>query len=293
MKLLKILILVYLLTGVVACIPKPIPVKVKPAEVKLVVASSIIPNRAMFVSLTRSFSGIENKQNEDSLSADLAAKILVKNAQITVRYGNRVDTLYKLSDGLYGSINTLLTNFTAYELRARDLETGLEISANTNMLPNVRFDSIKPYKKFSTADTTCWISFRLSDNTNTENYYVVNYSRKLNKKNNTNINIDQVFSNGSASFENYFDLLNDDAFNNGVYRLNKELPGVLPSDSLAVSVANISKGYYEFLSAFKRSGSLINTLTGEPINYPSNVQNGYGYFNAYYPQILFFDMKNY
>jgi len=276
-----------------SCRPKPININVKPAVVKLVVSSSVIPNRIMLVSLTRSFSSLEIKLNQDTVSSNLAGTVLVKNAFVTVSYLGRKDTLIKIADGLYGSVNTLLANNAVYELCAKDNDTGLEVTASTYMLPYHRFDSIRPYKLITAKDTACILYYQLRDDPSLENYYVVNYVRKLNKSSNSALSIDRVFANGSASFENYFDLLNDDSFTNGLYSVRTKLENVRPNDSISVSVANISKGYYDFLNAFKRSGSLISNLTGEPINYPSNVNMGYGYFNAYYPQILFFDLNNY
>jgi hypothetical protein len=276
----------------ISCIPKELDIQVKSAPVRLAVSSSIIPNRVMIVSLTRTFSGLENRQNEDTLAPHFMDKILVKNAIVTVKYSNKTDTLHKISDGVYASFNTLLTNYNYYELYAKDLETGLEITSSTHMLPYYQFDTIGVYKKITNVDTSCFVSYELSDNLNTENYYVVNYIRKLNKQNNV-LDFNQIFTNGSNSFENDFDLLNDASFTKGKFKIDKKLNTVRPEDSVAVTVANISSSYYEFLSVLKRSGSFINTITGEPLNYPSNVRNGHGYFNAYYPQIVFFDMRNY
>jgi hypothetical protein len=52
-----------------------------------------------------------------------------------------------------------------------------------------------------------------------------------------------------------------------------------------VALSNIPKGYYEYLAAYKRSGNLLSQLTGEPVNLPTNVQGGYGYFALTKPSI--------
>lgn len=288
-----ILICTLLVSCFSACRPKPIDIKVSPAPVKLSISSSVIPNRFVFVAVTKSFSSLDNQNGSDSISEDLVNKILVKNALVIIRYADKIDTLVRLADGLFGSTKTLLSNYTTYDLSVKDLDTQLEITANTYMLPYYSFDSIRPYKIIEGKDTLCKLHIELKDDLNNENYYVINYIKKENKGGLSALNVDQFFSKGSGSYQNYFDLLNDASFNNGRYITEKELENINPKDSLVVTVSNISKGYYEFLSTYKRAGSLINTLTGEPINYPSNVKNGYGYFNAYYPQILFFDMKNY
>ncbi|MGQ0828591.1 MAG: DUF4249 family protein, partial [Bacteroidota bacterium] len=109
-----------------------------------------------------------------------------------------------------------------------------------------------------------------------------------------NLDISSYFGNGSNKILSVFDLLNDASFTDGkLIKTTIISPMVKASDTIAVELAHISKGYYEFLTAYKRSSKLINQLTGEPINYPSNVQNGYGYFNAHYPDGKIFFLKDY
>ena len=62
-------------------------------------------------------------------------------------------------------------------------------------------------------------------------------------------------------------------------------------DSLMILLSNISEGYYSFLMSRERSGNFLAEATNEPINYPSNVENGLGYFNTHYPSLRFFDLK--
>jgi hypothetical protein len=276
-----------------SCRPKPIDIYVKTAPVKMVVASSVIQDGFIIVFLSRTFSGLEGKLNKDSLGLEFFEKIAVTNAFVTINHNGIIDTLFELEGGFYGTQNLQFKEYDNYDLYARDNKTGEEITATTNLLPYYQFDVIKPYKVFNGIDTACRVYFELSDDLTRENYYVVNYIRKEEKKTGKRIDVNRVFSGNGASVETDFDLLNDDSFTDGKYKVDKILKSVKPSDSLAISLASISRGYYEFLTAFKRSGSLINTLTSEPINYPTNVRNGYGYFNAYTPEILFIDMRLY
>jgi hypothetical protein len=56
-------------------------------------------------------------------------------------------------------------------------------------------------------------------------------------------------------------------------------------------LANISKGYYEFLSAYRKSNQLIYQLLGEPVTLPTNVIIGYGYFSTYNPSLRIVDLS--
>jgi hypothetical protein len=60
-----------------------------------------------------------------------------------------------------------------------------------------------------------------------------------------------------------------------------------------ILVASISKNYYDFLDAYKKGNSLFSQILGEPINYPSNIENGVGVFTAHIPKFYFLDLKNY
>lgn len=278
-----------------SCQPKPLDIDVEPAQPKLVVASQLIPNKIMIVMVTRSFSALKGKgaQDADTVSQDFLDEILVKNALVTVSYFGNTDTLYMLSPGVYASINTLQYTYGVYTLHVNDADAGLEVTSSTTLLPKVSFDTVYPVVIKNPGDTVVDISYQLTDNTNEENYYVVNYIKKVNAQNSPGIDINQVFSLGSNYFQSYFDLLSDASFTDGKYSTQKHLETVTHQDSIAVMVSNISKGYYDFLSSYKRSGSFVNLLTGEPINYPTNVEGGYGYFNAHYPNTHYFDLKNY
>jgi hypothetical protein len=287
------LLISFFISALVACKPKPIDIHVKPAPPKIVVASSVLADNFILVFLSRNFSSFESKANSDSLSEQFFDKVAIKNAFVTITHKNITDTLFQLGDGFYGSINLGFEAYDDYSLYAMDLESGQEVTATTNLLPFYQFDVLNPYKVVNGKDTACRVNYELSDDLTRENYYVVNYIRKDESKKGKKVDVNKLFSGKGASTETDFDLLKDDSFTDGKYKVDKILKDVRPTDSLAISVSSISKGYYEFLTVFKRSGTLINTLTSEPLSYPTNVKNGYGYFNAYTPQILFIDMKAY
>jgi hypothetical protein len=275
------------------CLPKPIDIDVNAEEPKMVVASQVIPNKIMLVSLTKSFSALEGKDIEtnDSLGAIFLDKILVKNALVTVSYLGKTDTLFMVSAGVYASLNVLQYSYGNYFIYAKDVVSGDEITAGTQLIPQVKFDTLYPSIIKNATDTLIKINFKLSDDPTTNNYYVINYIRKVNS--NSVVDINQAFSRGNNAVLKQFELLDDNSFTNNVYQASKDLKDVKPRDSIAVILSHISKGYFEYLNAYKKSGALINQLTSEPINYPTNVNNGYGYFNAYYPTTRIFDLKNY
>lgn len=273
------------------CVPEGIDINVKPSEPRIAVASQIIPQSFIFVTLTKSFSPLEPLATGGAVDSTAFNKFLVTNAFVTVSYNNQIDTLHMLTPGIYISTTILLANYNTYTLNVIEPNSGLQTSAVTTMLPQVQFDTVYPVIIKNPTDTVVKIKYVLRDNPNEENFYVVNYILKQPSKG-ANLDISSYFSKGSNKILSTFDLLNDASFTDNL--LTKEsILKVGSTDSIAVEIANISKGYYEFLTAFKRTGNILNALETEPIHFPSNVQNGYGYFNAYYPNSRIFYLGQY
>ncbi|MEO5642427.1 MAG: DUF4249 family protein [Bacteroidia bacterium] len=275
----------------ISCQPKPIDIDVPPAEERLVIASQILPNSIMVVGLTRSFSPLDPAGHDDTLQNDFLDRILVADAIVTVTHPSGTDTLYMITPGIYASINVLLVDYGIYTIHAKDPATGLEVTATTELLPRVFFDSIQPYKQVVLGDTVPFVHYELSDYGAASDYYVVCYYRK--SQDTSAFDLNSYFSQGTNQL-NAFDLITDQDFDvHGKLTRNNQLNDVSNTDTIAVTVSHITKGYYEFLSAYKRSSSLFNQLSGEPINYPTNVEGGYGYFNTHFPEVRIFALINY
>lgn len=273
-----------------SCIPKPIDIDIVPPKPRLVVSSQIVPNKTMFVALTRSFSALSQTAHTSS-GVNYVDSIVTKNALVTVSYNGKKDTLYMLVPGIYASTNTLLDNYGEYTLYAKDYTSGLEATAKTTLLPAVKFDTIIPTVTKTQKDTVVGLTYTFTDIVGVENYYVVSYFLKKTSSK-ASIDINSYFSRGSNQLKD-IDLLSDKTFEGPIHTFTRNLPGVGATDTLAVVISNISKGYYDFLSTYKRAGDWFNQLTGEPINYPSNVIGGYGYFNAYFSDYKIFYLKDY
>lgn len=275
-----------------SCTPPPIDIDNIPAhEPKLTIASQIIPNQIMVVAVTRSFTVLDGASEEDTIAQSFLDSVLVEHALVVVKYMGNTDTLFKIAPGLYGSITTLQYNYGTYDLYVRDSMTGLEATATSVLLPLVPFDTVTPVIEETSIDTTVKVKFRFTDPSDVPNWYVVNYYVKKNSSNSAGIDMYSYFNSGNQN--TFFELISDKTFNGSIYNGETKLDAVNRTDTIAVVISNISEGYFDFLSAFKRSGSLVNQLTGEPINYPTNVQGGYGFFNTHYPDVKVFDLNQY
>ncbi len=287
---------IFFLIGFIAlfmasCLPPSIDIDVEPAPPKLCIASVVMGNNGIVIGLTRSYSPLQQDPNQDSLSDDLIDQILVSGATVTISYGAQTDTLFEVAPGIYTNISTSITEGETYTLRAFDPEMNLSCQSVTVMRPEVALDTVYPSIDRTTDDTIVFFHYRLYDNTSTENYYVVNFIKKV--QGDTTFDINTIFAAGSNEVLTEFELLDDQAFTNGLLEKDVSVLSASQTDTVAVTVSEISKGYYEFLSAMKRSASIFNQLTGEPITYPSNVEGGHGYFTMHRTNTDLFDLNLY
>jgi Domain of unknown function (DUF4249) len=116
----------------------------------------------------------------------------------------------------------------------------------------------------------------------TENYYLVTYSNISDLRGGLSNISDNLFKFNDAKFHVFTDQNNGDG-NEIEFKPNLALSA--PGDTLVVGLSNITKDYYNFLSAYKRSGNLLSQITAEPISLPSNVQGGYGFFAMIKPNL--------
>lgn len=284
----NILLYILIVLSISACTPDPIPLKVPQADQKVVVFSQIIPNRVMIVSLTRSFSALDYRAEDgDTISQSFLNNLVVDDAVVTVSYDSKTDTLFTTGLGIYFSINTLQTIGNTYHLNVKTKQ-GESVQSTTQILEKIQFDTVRPIIHRSPFDTLVTVRFSFRDLPG-KNYYMINY---YSKGSGGGLDFNNFFQNGTNILSRT-DLISDLEMENGKYAKTVELNGIKGTDSLAVSLSNISQEYYQYLSQRKQSGKLLQQIFNEPINYRSNIINGYGFFNAYYPDLYLFDLKKY
>ncbi|MCB0430984.1 MAG: DUF4249 family protein [Flavobacteriales bacterium] len=275
-----------------SCIPDPLEIAVEEHQPRPVVASQIIPDKELVVALTRSFSPLSDPIVDGQVSQAFLDKILISDAWVTISYLGRTDTLHMVSPGIYASDLSLVYDYGTYELHAKDPVSGQEISATSTMLPRVNFDTVFPGVVRTPDDTIITVHYSIEDDPTVPNWYLVGFYKRSDPSVGTNLDITDYFGDGANQLSEV-ELISDQLFEDGKYTASKVLEGVSGQDTIAVVLSNISEGYFEFLHAFKKSGNILNQLTGEPINYPTNVTNGYGYFNTHNPDAHVFDLKAY
>jgi hypothetical protein len=282
----------YLLASTIYSCTKPLNIDIPQSKPKLAIFSQIIPNQAVAITITRSFSALTDLAATTSSDSNPNG-VLVGRAFVTITHKNSIDTLKKITDGLYGSINTNFITGDYYELNVYDSTSGERVKSIAQVLPIVE-DSLKVTVDKTPTDTIFSIVCRVKDNPNIQEYYYLNVSNV--GQNNFQNQTSDFFTNINAS-KNFILLSDQEAVNgfieNEVFNISNKERIAQEKDSITVVVASISKGYFDFLTAYKKGNSLFSQIFGEPINYPSNVENGVGIFTAHIPKIYFLDLKNY
>ncbi|MCI4669853.1 MAG: DUF4249 domain-containing protein [Bacteroidia bacterium] len=283
----KYIILLLPIIFLSACIPDPVEIEIPQAETRLVLASQLLFNQGVLVQVSKSFNALtETPTNGDTVEQDFLDLLLVDSARVVLEGPNIQDTLLNLEQGFYLNLGTELLENEIYRLSVFDSATGLSVFAQTEVLERAEFNSVAYRFREQSIDfqdtvfkDTSFDLFISFDDLEGDNYYMLNLYRISQDgspqpaENLFTLNQGQptfTFTDALLSGETFFDTLS--------------YSGIGFGDTVGVALSHISKEYYEFLNARQRSGSSIfAALLGEPVNYPSNVEGGYGFFNLYFP----------
>jgi len=278
---------IYSLTvALTSCQPKPLKVDLEQAETKLVISSQLIPNSVMIVTVSKSFAALDQTNEKDTTGNDLLNQILVSNAQVTITYEGIEEPLFAIPNlnGFYASINVPQKLNVEYKLKVYDPETNLQITSTETMLKQIPFDSVSASKGIDTSSNNVLLEYSFTDPADKINYYMVNIYAT--SKDTSQVN--SPFEKNTA--EQVTILLSDVAFNGEKFEGERTLYN-WTTDTIVSSLSNISEGYFNYLSARKRGGNMISSLMGEPINYPTNIVGGYGFFTTHFPDIRILSLK--
>ncbi|MCH2225802.1 MAG: DUF4249 domain-containing protein [Crocinitomicaceae bacterium] len=282
MKLKIIYCIVLMAAAMTSCTPDPIDLEVDSAPSKLVVFSHVVPDNIMILGLTKSFSLL------DGVSEENYSDLLVSGATVTVESNGQIYDFYELTTGFYASFNPLQQTGDVLNLTA--IKGADTVKSSTTVLSQVNFTNVLPIIDKLPTDTTVHIQMDFMDEVTTDNWYMINVYKK-NDSNNSQLDGVNFFENGSNLLEKTI-LFTDDEFDVN-YSEKHKFDGIYHEDSVVVTLSNISEDYYNYLVLRTQAGSIFNQVNLEPLTYPSNVENGYGFFNAHFPDLKYFDLDEF
>lgn len=264
-----------------ACLPEPLEVENVPSvKPQIVVSSQMIPDQSLIVLLTKTLSALD--ASNDSDPEELIDQIAVNDAVVTISGDARTDTLLFLDNGLYGGIFIPFEQGREYTLKVVSESLG-EVTATTIAQPQVLFKDIKAELYYNGYDDSlAQVSYYVED-PEADNYYMINVQEV------ERIDVVENIINPGA----FTRLMEDDAFNGMEFgeRFRVFPRDYQPGDTIAVSLSNISKEYFNFIKLRLDNRFSLVEFLGEPINYPTNVEGGKGFFNLYIPDVRFFVLE--
>jgi hypothetical protein len=263
------------------CIPEPLEVddipKVKP---QIVVSTQILPQQSLVVLLTKTIGALD--ASEDTDPEELLEQIAVDDALVTVTGPHGSYVLESLDNGVYGGVEIPFEPNQIFSLRIESASLGV-VTAETTVKSLVTFEEIEAdlyLNGFN--DTLAQITYSLVDPIE-KNYYMINVQEvervdllenALNPRAFTRLVDDKDFQN--RQFSEQFKVFTRD---------------FSAEDTIAVSLSNISAEYYEFMKLRIDNRFNLVEFLGEPVNYPTNVKGGKGFFNLYIPDVRFFILE--
>lgn len=291
MESLKALVICILVLSLQACTPKPLDIHVAQAPPKIAVSSTVIDNHNLFVLASYSVSSMMNLDDTTGGQNTMGiGGMLLKDAMVVLISDAGTDTLTMVTDGIYATTSVNLSPFKQYQLLVKDLRNGRSVTATTSYIPLPEITETKLVVNRTSEDTIAKLRITLKDNLSGANFYLMSYSTTARSNSGAGSKDFPVADMNTIKKLELFS--NADALNGTITR-DFTLQTNNGSDTLYVHIGQIEKKYYEYLTAYKKTGSLFNQLTGEPINLPTNVKTGLGYFSMYEAQRKVFFLSDY
>lgn len=292
----KIVVLTLLIQG---CAPEDILIQVAPEPSRVVVSSQLIPPNFLLVTLSRSFSALAPDSFE-SLEDNFVNALLVDSAFVTLEYAGYTDTLFEAGPGIYaGELSEAIESET-YRLVIYDSLNADYVTATTRLMPQVVLQGARLEVEVFADDTIFNTRYAFTD-PEEENWYITQATQvdgfTLDDLLTAQIIDDSlVLDNGSVP-----PVFDEDATANLLYTRifsDLELDTMRversvnvpdnPGDTIIFNLVNITEGYFRYLDAQQRNGGVLASISGEPINFPTNVENGFGYFTMNRPSYRVF-----
>lgn len=258
-----------------SCLPDPLPVKGLPVvEPQIVVSTQIIPEQYFAVLLTKTFGALDASDASEPL--ELLQQIAVKDAEVTITGPDSTYRLINIGIGLYGGIFIPFVPRASYRLDVTSASLG-SVSATTTVQPPITFDDLDTELFFNGFDDTLLqVTHQFTDPVG-KDWYVINVQDLRREE-----AIDRLLN--PRSFTR---LIDDENFDGQRHResFRVEYRDYYGGDTTAIYLARVSEEYYNFMKLRLDNRYSFTEYLSEPVNYPTNVVGGKGFFNLYVPDV--------
>lgn len=281
-------LLIIVISELFSCKPKALDVQMPQADIRPVLANQYGTEGMMGLVLTKSFEAGKQIYTSDSNGIQYDSSLLLSGAEIEISGAGKSIRFEQLDAGIYGTDEAYFNDGELYTIKVICAD-GKRLSAQSIKMQKVNFSSLDV--KETENGKSLKITYSFDDLPISETYYVVNYISGERKEQLPDKPDPEYIAKRILEQNASFDLIDKSMIKNGRYMGEKIIGKPQSSDTIAVALTHISKGYYNYLSAQKKAGTLFNQIRAEVINYPSNIQNGYGYFELNEPDFRILEWK--
>lgn len=274
----QISLLTLAVTLLYGCFPGPLEVDNVPVpNEQVVVGSYLIPDNFIVVSLSKTITALQAGP-ESNLNA-VIPRLLIPGVEVTVTANSNIYPMTEIVRGIYRIDDIPREAGTKYTLSFVNPFNGQSSHAEAVVLPFVGFSDVKAKLYRTSYDVNLKVSFQIEDPPG-DNWYMVNAQQIGNAIDLSQIPFTKVYDQSAVKGN----ILEDEFL--VLFKQFSE------KDTVLVSMANISEEYFEFLELRSSQQFQLTEGLGEPINYPTNVHNGLGFFNVHLPDARAFASKN-
>ena len=270
---------IFMMGMITSCLPDPLEVKNVPqVDQKIVVSSQLIPDTGVFILLTKSIGALD--ASDDSDPRILLAQIIIEDAEVHIESNGKSYPLSYAGNGVYTTASMDVVAEAEYTLFVNSPTFG-SVKATTKVKPLVQFTDITTEMYIAGRDTLANINYSFSDGLE-KNWYMINAQhittenledRILDPRVTTKM-LDDAEFNGESKSDNFRILFDE----------------VKPGDTISIILSNVNEDYYKYMKLREDTRFGLAAALGEPINYPSNVEGGLGFFNLYVADIRVFTL---
>lgn len=255
------------------CVPDPLPVKNVPIpESTVVIGSQVLPEQFLTVAITENFNALDGGREDDY--AELFLTLVIDSLDINVEVLDESYVLDNVAPGIYTGVDVPQLPGELYTLSFVNPFNDDMAYATAELQEFVGFDSLDIFIEETEFDTLVNVGMKLQDPPG-PNWYMSTV-QLINEEFDVNVNP-------------FTELFTDEGHDGELFKYEYRVffRDYVEGDTVLVSVANISQEYYEFLDLRGTRRPFVGSL-GEPINYPTNVENGLGYFHMHIPDVQVF-----
>lgn len=265
-----------------SCRPEPIEIEIPQEAGKPAISSVCLDPHTVSISASYTLSSLQNLQDTSAVANMARAQrdLLVDSGLVTItQEGGAPQTLHMIAPGFFGRRDLNLVAGALYTLTVRDYRKGTFTTATTTFIQKPSVDTIFP-ERLPGQTAGVKLTVRLKD-VQPGSYYFMSYRSGSDAR-----DVAAPLPLSASALQVYkskqIELFSTANVNSGSLERSFILD-VKADDTLVVQIGRVDKAHYDYLDAYKRSGALINQLSGEPINLPTNIKTGFGFFSLFEP----------